>query len=444
MKISIIGTGYVGLVTGTCLASKGHTVTCVDLDKEKVEAINARETPIYEPGLLELLAKVIGTRLFATTDLAKAVLETDLTFIAVGTPFNGKEIDLSFIRACATQIGAALRRKEDYHVVVVKSTVVPGTTGEVVGPILEKASGKRLGEDFGLGMNPEFLSEGEAVHDFLNPDRIVLGGNDQRTLCALNTVYEDFDAVPHLYTTTKTAEMIKYAANALQATMISFANEIGNLCSDLGGIDAVEVMKGVHLSQYLYPFTEHGRVRAPITSFLAAGPGFGGSCFPKDVKALIARGKSIGNEMSILSEVIRTNEAQPARMLALLKKAIPDLRGVPVAVLGLAFKPETDDVRESPAFPIIDFLLAEGAEVYAYDPIATEAAEKALPGRAIWYCDSLAYAVKRAKAVLLVTSWKEFEEIPQMVKTFDPEILVVDGRRQLNKDSVKNYLGIGL
>jgi UDPglucose 6-dehydrogenase len=445
MKLSIIGTGYVGLVTGVCLAEKGHSVVCVDLDESKVNQINAGKTPIYEPGLPELLERqVAGGRLRATTNLEQAVRESSLTLIAVGTPFNRDQIDLAYVRTCAAQIGAALRKKKTYHVVVVKSTVVPGTTDDVVKPILEKESGKRAGRDFGVGMNPEFLSEGEAVHDFMQPDRIVLGGVDERTRKSLAMVYQSFDGVPILRTTNKTAEMIKYTSNALLATLISFSNEIGNLCSDLGGVDCVDVMQGVHLSQYLMPTTGNGRVRAPIASFVAAGCGFGGSCLPKDVKALIARGNGVDSRMGLLKEVIRINEDQPARMIELLKTRIADLRGVSVAVLGLAFKPETDDLRESPAIRLIDLLLKEGARVLAYDPVAMPAARRTLTGREIRYCESLEETVKRAKAILLVTSWKEFERVPKLMTTLRRHPVLVDGRRQLDKQKVKNYLGVGL
>lgn len=444
MKISIVGAGYVGLVTGVCLAEKGHQVLLIDVEESKVRRINAGKTPIYEPGLPQLVRRNVGRRLRATTDLKGAVQSTDLTFIAVGTPFSGKEIDLTFVKACAAEIGAALRKKKSYHVVVVKSTVVPGTTDEVVKPILERESGRRAGRDFGLGMNPEFLSEGEAVHDFLQPDRIVLGGMDDRTRTRLGGVYRAFKGVPVLRTSNKTAEMIKYTSNSLLATLISFSNEIGNLCSDLGGVDSVDVMSGVHLSQYLMPYTAHGRVRAPISSFVAAGCGFGGSCLPKDVKALIARGRGTRSGMPLLKEVIRINEAQPMRMIGLLKSRIPSLEGVPVAVLGLAFKPDTDDLRESPALRVVDLLLQEGARVLAYDPVAMPAAQKALGDRPVVYCESLEQAVRKAKALLLVTSWKEFESLPRLMTRLRRHPVLVDGRRQLRPASVKNYLGIGL
>lgn len=445
MRLSIVGTGYVGLVTGVCLAEKGHEVVCVDVDEAKVNQINAGKTPIYEPGLAELLEQnVVGGRLLATTDLEQAVRDSDLTLIAVGTPFNRDRIDLTFVRKCAAQIGVALRGKNTYHVVVVKSTVVPGTTDGVVRPILETESGKRAGPDFGLGMNPEFLSEGEAMHDFMQPDRIVLGGVDERTREILATVYRSFESVPVLRTTNKTAEMIKYVSNALLATLISFSNEIGNLCSDLGGVDCVDVMEGVHLSHYLMPVTESGRVRAPIASFVAAGCGFGGSCLPKDIKALIACGNGAESRMGLLKEVIRINEEQPRRMIELLKERVADLRGAWVAVLGLAFKPETDDLRESPAIRLIGLLLKEGAQVLAYDPVAMPAARKALADWQVMYCESLEEAVRRATALILVTSWKEFEGIPELMSRLGRHLVLLDSRRQLDKHKVKNYLGTGL
>jgi UDPglucose 6-dehydrogenase/GDP-mannose 6-dehydrogenase len=445
MKLSIVGTGYVGLVTGVCLADKGHQVVCVDVDEDKVQQINAGKTPFYEPGLAVLLAKnVVAGRLYATTGLEQAVRESDLTLIAVGTPFNRDTIDLTFVRKCAAQVGVALRAKNAYHVVVVKSTVVPGTTDGVVRPILEKESGKVVGRDLGLGMNPEFLSEGEAVHDFMQPDRIVLGGIDERTRDSLAMVYRSFEGVPVLRTTNKTAEMIKYVSNALLATLISFSNEIGNLCSDLGGVDCVDVMEGVHLSHYLMPVTENGRVRAPIASFVAAGCGFGGSCLPKDVKALIACGNGAESRMGLLKEVIRINEDQPRRMIQLLKERVADLRGVWVAVLGLAFKPDTDDLRESPAIRLIDLLLNEGAQVLAYDPVAMPAARKTFADWQITYCESLEEAVRRASALVLVTSWKEFEEIPELMSKLGRDPVLLDSRRQLDRHKIKNYLGVGL
>jgi len=442
MKISIIGTGYVGLVTGACLAEKGHRVTCVDINPDRVAALNRAEAPIFEAGLEELLRKHVGHGLDATTDLATAVLNSDLTLIAVGTPFNGKEIDLTAVLGAAKQIGSALKGKNDYHVVVVKSTVVPGTTDQHVLPALEEASGKKAGVDFGVGMNPEFLSEGEAVNDFLFPDRIVLGGIDKRSIDALEELYRPFADVPRLRTNTRTAEMIKYASNSLLATLISFTNELANLGSALGDIDAVEVMRGVHLSQYFRGRKADGL--PPITSFLAAGCGFGGSCLPKDVSALIVHGQKAGTSMRLLEAVIRTNQDQPKKVLDLLKKHWPNLKGVRVAVLGLSFKPETSDVRESPAFPIMRELLDLGVVVKAYDPVANEEAQKAFPETNLLYCDSLDSALTAIDAVVVVTPWKEFHEVPVRLKGRQPPVVFVDGRRAFDKQDIARYEGIGL
>jgi len=443
MKVSIIGTGYVGLVTGACLAEKGHQVTCVDINPDRVAALNRAESPIYEAGLEELLRKHVGKGLSATTDLTAAVLNTELTLIAVGTPFNGKEIDLSFVLGATKQIGAALKQKSSYHLVVVKSTVVPGTTDQHVLPALEAASGKKSGKDFGVGMNPEFLSEGEAVNDFLFPDRIVLGGIDQRSTDVLEELYKPFPFdVPRLRTNTRTAEMIKYASNSLLAALVSFTNELANLGSALGNIDTTEVMRGVHLSMYFRSRNKEGL--PPITSFLKAGCGFGGSCLPKDVSALVVHGKKAGVPMPLLESVLRINEEQPERTVNLLRKHWSDLKNVRVAVLGLSFKPETSDVRESPAFPIMRELLDSGAVVKAFDPIAKHEAQKAFPEPKVDYCDSLDAALTGIDAVIVVTPWKEFKDVPALLAAKQPQVVLVDGRRAYDKQSVTKYEGIGL
>ncbi len=445
MKISVIGTGYVGLVSGVCLAEKGHRVVCVDSDLEKVQKINRGEAPIYEDGLGELLCRHIGKTLSATTDLQEAVLGSELSLIAVGTPYQGSKIDLRAIKLVCEQVGRALAEKQEYHVVVVKSTVVPGTTDTVVKPILEQASGKQAGPHFGVGMNPEFLREGNAVVDFLQPDRIVMGGMDARTVDALEELYAVFEGVPKIRTANKTAEMIKYTSNSLLATLISFSNEIGNLCAALGDIDTIEVMKGVHLDKRLTTVLEDGRRVVPqAASYLWPGCGFGGSCFPKDVKALIAHGKQAGRDMDLLETVIRINESQPRQVISILKKHYPSLAGLRVAVLGLAFKPGTDDMRESPAVPIIRQLVREGAQVKAYDPIARHEAEKLLGNHDIHYMEDVAQAVAGVQAIVLTTAWEEFRGLPAMLAGADPQPLLVDGRRFLDKTGVARYDGVGL
>ena len=445
MKVSIIGTGYVGLVTGACLADKGHQIICVDVDEEKINKINHTALPFYEPGLGELLNKNIGVRLTATTDLHQSVVETDITFITVGTPFNGKEIDLTYLKDAATQIGQALKGKNTYHLVVLKSTVVPGTTDEVVRPILETASGRKAGVDFGVGMNPEFLTEGEAVQDFMFPDRIIFGGIDDQSRHVLEELYIPFAGAERIRTNNKTAEMIKYTSNALLATMISFSNELGNLCAALRGVDVVDVMRGLHSSKYLSPVLTNGdRITPPIAAFLWAGCGFGGSCLPKDVKALIAHGEKARMPMRLLDAVIRVNEDQPQQVFSLLKRHFPSFKGIRIAVLGLAFRPDTDDMRESPAIPIITGLLAHEAEIQAYDPVAKQEAAKVFGDSKITLCDSMAEVIRDVQAIVLVTRWEEFRSLPKLLEDLDPQPVVIDGRRMLDKSSIAKYEGIGL
>ncbi len=445
MRVSVIGTGYVGLVSGVCLAEIGHHVICVDVDDKKVDMINRGRPPIYEKGLDLLLKKHIGNQLFATNDLEMAVKKSELSLIAVGTPFDGERIDLSFVRLVAEQIGQALRSKTGYHVVVVKSTVVPGTTDQVVTPILEKASGKSAGRDFGVGMNPEFLREGEAVTDFMEPDRIVLGALDQRSLDVMASLYAPFDKVDVIKTNSKTAEMIKYTANSLLATMISFSNEIANLCSATGGVDVKDVMHGVHLDKRLSPIMGDGqRIRPQFTTYIEAGCGFGGSCFPKDVKALIAYGKQLGEPMELLESVIHVNQNQPNKIIDLLEKHFSSLDGLNIAILGLAFKPETDDMRESPAIPVINALYDKKARISAFDPVAQKEAQKLFNGFSIQYTASVQEAVSGADAVVILTRWKEFEQLPAILQDMETRPLVVDGRRMLDKNLLASYTGIGL
>jgi len=443
MRISVIGTGYVGLVSGACFAEIGHDCVCVDVDQSKVDRINRGEAPIHENGLDELLQRHVGKRLSATTDLRAAVLDSEITFIAVGTPFDGQRIDLSYVREVARQIGTVLRDKPAFHVVVVKSTVVPGTTDDVVRVELEQASGKKAGVDFGVGMNPEFLTEGTAIDDFMRPDRIVIGGSDPRSIEAQRRVYAPFADTPTMATNNKTAEMIKYVSNSVLATMISFSNEMGNLCSALGNVDVADVMTGVHLARYFTSTLPDGqRVKAPIASFLWAGCGYGGSCLPKDTKALSAHGAARGAPMPLLDAVINTNLAQPQRMLDKLQSHFPALQGLKVAVLGLAFKEDTDDMRESPAIPIVKMLVEQGVQVAAYDPIAMPAAKPLLPA-GIRFAPSLEDVLADVDAALLVTRWGEFQRVPELLRGRAKQPVVIDGRRVLKAESLARYDGIG-
>jgi UDPglucose 6-dehydrogenase/GDP-mannose 6-dehydrogenase len=416
---------------------------CVDVDPVKVNSINSAQAPIHEIGLPELLKKNVGTRLSATANLQDAVLNSEITLIAVGTPAVNGRIGLHFIERAAAEIGAALKLKTGYHVVVVKSTVVPGTTDTVVRRELERASGKRAGVDFGVGMNPEFLTEGTAVVDFEHPDRIVLGGMDARSQDCLQELYAPFDtAAPRIRTNNGTAEMIKYASNCLLATMISYSNEVGRLCSAVGGIDVADVMRGVHASAYLTSRRDGQKpVVANLASFLEAGCGFGGSCLPKDVTALIAQGKDQGLDMALLSAVLQINYSQPAEMLKLARKHRPNLQGAKVTVLGLAFKPDTDDIRESPAFPVLRLFRDQGAVLTAYDPIAKPLEHEAMQG--VMLANSTLDAIRDADIVVLVTRWDEFRQLPQMLKNLKRSPLVIDGRRVLSPADFATYEGIG-
>jgi UDPglucose 6-dehydrogenase len=442
MRISIVGAGYVGLVTGACFAEFGHDVTCVDVDARKVEMINSAQAPIYESGLPELLQRNSGWRLRASTDLAVAVASTSLTFIAVGTPVSDDKIDLKYVEAAASEIGAALRHKTNYHTVIVKSTVIPGTTVGIVRTALERASGKIAGQGFGLGMNPEFLTEGTAVADFKYPDRLVLGGIDARTHDVLRELYSSFNAaVPRVVTNPTTAEMIKYASNAVLATMISFSNEIARLCTAIGGVDAIDVMRGVHQASYFTMRCGDDRLTAPIARFLEPGCGFGGSCLPKDITALIGQGRKKGLAPNLLQSVLDINRGQTDEVMRLIGRHFASLLDVPVAVLGIAFKPDTDDVRESPAFPIIRRLKALGARLTAYDPVARPIGHEDLFG--VKLVGSLREAVTDAKIVILVTRWAEFSQLAGLLNELGQHPLVVDGRRGLDPESFTRYEGIG-
>jgi UDPglucose 6-dehydrogenase len=444
VNVSVVGTGYVGLVSGACLAKRDHAVICVDLDGAKVDSINAGRSPIHEDGLREILDVTVPGRLRATCDLRRAVLDTEITLIAVGTPFDGERIDLAALEQASADIGEALRDKPSYHVVVVKSTVVPGTTEEVVTPILERTSGKHAGGAFGVGMNPEFLREGQAVEDFMHPDRIVIGAGDDRVLNACSELYSAFPSAPLVLTTTRTAEMIKYASNALLATLISFSNDIANLCSTLGGVDASDVISGVKLDRRLSPVLPDGsRVRPGVLDYLDPGCGFGGSCFPKDIRALTAFAQTHDSPLRLLEQVMTVNDAQPLKMIRLVERHFATLSGLRVAVLGLAFKPETDDLRSSPAIPIVDHLLSSGAVVSVYDPVVRDEDLRKLDWSASTRSPSLAEAVRDVDVILLVTRWDEFNELPDMLAGQGRQPLVVDGRRMLQADSVTLYEGIG-
>lgn len=420
MNISIIGTGYVGLVSGACFAKLGHNIICVDVDKEKVNKINNSISPIYEKDLTEILQKY-KDNITATTSYEEAIKNSDITFICVGTPsLADGDIDLSYINKATISIAEEIKKKKVFHTIVVKSTVVPGTTQHHVLPLLEKHSNKKAGVDFGMGMNPEFLREGVAVDDFLHPDRVVNGFYDMKTKEILGKLYKDFSC-PIVETNLTTAEMIKYASNCFLAAKISFINEIGNFCKKLG-IDTYDVADGMGLDKRIQQ------------SFLNSGIGWGGSCFPKDTKALRAWAKKEKIPCHMIDSTITTNEVQPLQLLKILKKHIPDLKGKTIAVLGLAFKPDTDDIRDTRAKPIIDKLVEEKAEIKAYDPQAMDNFRKIHP--TINYCKTAEDAIKDVDAVLITTEWDEFRKLDYSGN------IVIDGRRVKEAENAKVYEGV--
>lgn len=441
MDVAVIGAGYVGVVTAAGLAEIGHDVICVDRDEDKVERLNEGQTHVFEPGLDDLLARHSSTRLRATSNLKQAITRTELSIICVDTPFDGEKIGLESIKAVSSEIGGALSEADSYHTVVVKSTVVPGTTDSVVLPLLEESSGRTAGQDFGVGVNPEFLREAQAVADFLQPDRLVLGAIDERAHAALAELYEPFQNAERVVTTPRTAELIKYAANSFFATLISFSNEIANLASAVD-VDAMEVMHGVHLDRRLTPIDEVGTRSWPgVISYLKPGCGFGGSCFPKDVRSLAAFAQEHQVSSRILDAVLETNDNQPALMIDLLRRHVSDIGSARIAVLGLAFKPGTNDIRESPSLAVAAQLARHGASVNVFDPEATEEARIVL-GNDVAYSESLESALEGADAVLLMTAWPEFGGLPEMLR--GSSTVVVDGRRFFSEDDFEVYEAIGL
>jgi len=444
MKVAIVGTGYVGLVSGVCLSAKGHQVTCVDVNPDVVQMLNEGTPHIHELGLPELLHEVLAAgRFSATADLEGALDAADLVLVAVGTPSKDGAIDLSFIRGVARSIGDYIKTSGRFLSVVVKSTVVPGTTDTVVREAIEGASGLTF-PAFGLGMNPEFLREGEAIEDFMAPDRIVFGHEDARTLELLEELYAPWDC-DKVSVNTRTAELIKYANNALLATQISAVNEIANLAAALGGIDVLDVMRGVHLDKRWSPTVNGERVFPSILTYLIPGCGFGGSCFPKDVEALRTQGLQRGLEMNILNGVLDVNYDQPGQVATILEREAGDLSGRKCLVLGLAFKPGTDDVRESASLKIVGDLLGRGAGVLAHDPIATGNFVKAMGESAtkVTFVDHWQEALSGVDIVIIATKWPEYLELASLDLSSKT---VFDARRHLNRADLvcANYLSIGL
>lgn len=431
MHIAVIGTGYVGLVTGACFAEFGVDVTCVDVDAQKIERLAAGVMPIYEPGLHQLVSKnVQAGRLRFTTDTKIAVEQALVIFLAVGTPPNADgSPDLSFVEAAASSIAEHMN---GYKVIVTKSTVPIGT-GEHLRRLIREQQKKKV--NFGIVSNPEFLREGAAIHDFMRPDRVVIGSSDEEAVAIMRDLYRPLYLIeaPFVITSLEAAELTKYAANAFLATKISFINEIANLCDRIG-CDVHDVARAM------------GMDRRIGNKFLHPGPGFGGSCFPKDTQALASVAREYKCESLIVDAVIEVNRRQRSAMLPKIAKLLGEPEGKTVAVLGVAFKPETDDIREAPAIEIIRGLLSLGVKVCAYDPVAMPEAAKVLPK--ITFADDEYAAANGADALIFITEWNQFRaldmkrirdsmrspKIADLRNIYDPEDM-----RELGFD----YVGVG-
>ncbi|MEM0171547.1 MAG: nucleotide sugar dehydrogenase [Thermoproteota archaeon] len=439
-NVSIFGLGYVGLSTAVCFSIKNINVIGYDVDKSKIEKLSMGIPTIYEEGLEELLkVSIKNEKIKFTSDPKEAIAKSDITFITVGTPSKeDKSIDLSYVESAATQIGEALREKKSWHLIVVKSTVLPGTTEGLVLKTIERVSGKKCGTDFGICMNPEFLKEGSAIKDTLNPERIIIGEYDKKSGDYLEEFFRQFyDNIlpPILRTSPINAELIKYANNAFLAMKISFINMIANLCQVLPKADVEDIARGI------------GYDKRVGSLFLKAGIGWGGSCFPKDLAALRSFSRSLNLDLPLLDATMIVNEYQPINAINLVERKLGNLKDKVIAVLGLAFKAGTDDIRESVAIKLVEELIRKGAKVKVYDPVAMKNASMKL-GNKVYYAEDSLDCIKNADCAIVATEWEEFKRITaKQFKELMKRSLVFDGRRIYNSKEYKNeieFLAVGL
>jgi UDPglucose 6-dehydrogenase/GDP-mannose 6-dehydrogenase len=442
VRIAVYGSGFVGLVTGVCFADQGHDVVCIDPNRQRLDTIGRGVPPFFEPGLETLLKSTLASGRLSATDDPASSIGAQVIFVAVGTPTHDGRIDLGQISAAAETIGKQIADTDEFTVVVVKSTVVPGTTSGPVTEILERVSGKVAGRDFGVCMNPEFLREGSAVDDFRDPDRIVIGTDDERTAAIMSELYAPYDC-PKFVTTPSNAEMSKYVSNCLLATLISFSNEFANLCQATPGTDIELVMDALAQDRRLSPRVGGEIISPGILTYLRPGIGYGGSCLPKDVAALRHMARNANAPMRMLDTVHEINETRAADAIAVAESIAGSLSGRKVAVLGLAFKPGTDDLRESPGLRVIDHLVTRGAQVSAFDPLVKELASH----DSISIADSAMAALEGARTAIIATAWPEFRAIDWAAAVSEMDCpVVVDGRNILatvTRPSGMIYVPIG-
>src|SRR2546428_6596461 len=436
-SVSVIGMGYVGLCTSAAFASKGIRTVGIDIDERRIEQIQQGRAPLYEPQLDSMLKKAVRKKLLiATNDISQAT-DTSLTFLTVGTPSRKDgSIDLTNIERATEELGTALREKQSYHLVIVKSTVIPGTTTKTVNPILAKSSSKTIGTSVGLCANPEFLKEGTAISDTLHPDKIVIGANDKKSANTLKQLYRRFygkNLPPIILTSPETAELVKYASNAFLATKVSFINTIANIAQAIPGVDVNPIAEAIGHDPRIGPL------------FLKAGPGYGGSCFHKDLQALISYSQQKGYDPHLLKATEQTNEEQGDKVVELSEKLAGPLEQKRIAILGLAFKKDTDDIREASSIRVIDRLRKKGARLVGYDPMEMPNFESDF-GDTIELAENPHDALKGADCAIVMTEWDEFRRlkakdyIAQMRKP-----VLVDARRIYNPAEFRElkFAGIG-
>ena len=433
MKIGIIGLGFVGLSFASVLTSKGHSIIGVDTDKEKLEKIKNGIVPFYEPKLQSLLRRSLNVGLEVSSNIL-AIKKCNLIFVTVGTPQkrNG-EIDLTMIKNVTNKIGKLLSKTQHKPIIIIKSTVIPGTTQNVILPILQRISGKNVGKDFGLLTNPEFLRETMAVNDTLHPHVIVLGGDNDIFLKKARRFYSNLHhSVPIVLTNYSTAEIIKYANNSFLATKISFINQIASICEEIPDANIDDVAKTIGLDPRI------GNL------FLDAGPGYGGSCLPKDIKAIINFSTKAGINPTLLTAVEKTNKQQINSIIKLIKQNIGKIHGRKIAVLGIAFKPETDDIRDSVSVELVNRLIKLGAKITIHDPKAIENAKKIFNNK-IKYQKSVSTAVKDCKCAVIMTAWKQYEKINNKTIERMAKKFIIDSRRIISDKKLNaKYFAIGL